>query len=222
MPMAYAAQMGGVCTLIGTSSNLLTDTLAQKHGLAPIGVFEFTKLGALLALAGITYLLLIGRWLLPQKVDAQLPVERDIGKYVAELRVGRDSPVRDRTIEEIGMGEKFGVHALQLLRGEEESWSPRTEKLQVGDVLLVRGEWDKLEEFRKKQELEINPEYTHDDGTDKAKVLVEAMIRACWSRSWSRRPAAPRAAPCPTSTCNGCTTPTCSPSTAAATSCAAP
>ena len=48
MPMAYAAQMGGVCTLIGTSSNLLADSLAQKQGLLPIGVFEMTKLGALL------------------------------------------------------------------------------------------------------------------------------------------------------------------------------
>ncbi|MBS0382083.1 MAG: anion permease, partial [Proteobacteria bacterium] len=42
MPMAFAAQMGGVCTLIGTSSNLLVDSLAQKQGLAPFGIFEFT------------------------------------------------------------------------------------------------------------------------------------------------------------------------------------
>ncbi|HPW03661.1 MAG TPA: SLC13 family permease, partial [Dokdonella sp.] len=64
LPMAYAAQMGGVCTLIGTSSNLLTDSLAQQHGLAGFGVFEFTRLGALLAVVGITYLMLVGRWLL--------------------------------------------------------------------------------------------------------------------------------------------------------------
>ena len=54
LPMAYAAQMGGVCTLIGTSSNLLADSLAQQHGMAGFGVFEFTRLGALLAVVGIT------------------------------------------------------------------------------------------------------------------------------------------------------------------------
>jgi di/tricarboxylate transporter len=176
MPMAYAAQMGGVCTLIGTSSNLLADTLAQKHGMAPIGVFEFTKLGAILALAGITYLLLVGRWLLPQKVDAQLPVERDIGKYVAELRIGRESAIRDKTIEEVGMGEKYGVHPIQLLRGEEELWSPRSEKLQAGDVLLVRGEWDKIEDFRKTARLEHAPEQNYTQEGDDPRVLVEIMV----------------------------------------------
>ena len=176
MPMAYAAQMGGVCTLIGTSSNLLADTLAQKHGMAPIGVFEFTKLGAILALAGITYLLLVGRWLLPQKVDAQLPVERDIGKYVAELRIGRESAIRDKTIEEVGMGEKYGVHPIQLLRGEEELWSPRSEKLQAGDVLLVRGEWDKIEDFRKTTRLEHAPEQNYTQEGDDPRVLVEIMV----------------------------------------------
>ncbi|MGH8211718.1 MAG: SLC13 family permease, partial [Rhodanobacteraceae bacterium] len=70
MPMAYAAQMGGVCTLIGTSSNLLADTLAQKHGLPPFGVFEFTQMGAILAVVGIAYLMLVGRWLLPKQIDA--------------------------------------------------------------------------------------------------------------------------------------------------------
>ena len=176
MPMAYAAQMGGVCTLIGTSSNLLTDTLAQKHGLAPIGVFEFTKLGAILALVGITYLLLVGRWLLPQKVDANLPAEQDIGKYVAELRVGRDSALRDRTIEEIGMGEKYGVHVLELLRGEERQWSPRSYKLQAGDVLLVRGEWGKIEDFRKTVRLEHAPEHGYAQEGDDPRVLVEIMV----------------------------------------------
>src|SRR5579875_2252444 len=87
MPMAFAAQMGGVCTLIGTSSNLLADSLAQKQGLAPFGVFEFTRLGVLLGVAGIVYLMVIGRWLLPKHIDAELPEVLQIGKYVTELKL---------------------------------------------------------------------------------------------------------------------------------------
>ena len=79
MPMAYAAQMGGVCTLIGTSSNLLTDSLAQKYGLPAFGVFEFTGMGALLAMAGMVYLMLVGRWLLPRHIDADEIEEVEIG-----------------------------------------------------------------------------------------------------------------------------------------------
>lgn len=176
MPMAYAAQMGGVCTLIGTSSNLLADSLSQKHGLAPLGVFEFTKLGALLAVAGIIYLMVIGRWLLPKQVDAEMPDVLQVGKYVTELKVMSDSNLVGETIAEAKLGEKHGVYPLELLRGEEHMWSPRTQKLQVGDVLLVRGEWEKLEEFRKQAGLEIDPEFklSRDDG--QARVLMEVMV----------------------------------------------
>jgi len=176
MPMAYAAQMGGVCTLIGTSSNLLADTLAQEQGLAPIGVFEFTKLGAILAVAGISYLMLVGRWLLPKTVDAEMPVEQDIGKYVAELRVTAESSVRDKTIAELHMGEKHGVYPLELLRGEEQQWSPHSQQLVEGDMLLVRGDWDKIEEFRKDARLEHTPEHHYEQDGDDPRVLVEMMV----------------------------------------------
>ncbi len=176
MPMAYAAQMGGVCTLIGTSSNLLVDSLSQKHGLAPLGVFEFTKLGVLLAIAGIIYLMVIGRWLLPKQVDAEAPEMMQVGKYVTELKVMSDSDLVGQTIAEAKLGEKHGVYPLELLRGEEHMWSPRTQKLQVGDVLLMRGEWEKLEEFRKQAGLEIDPEFRHSRDDGQARVLLEVMV----------------------------------------------
>jgi anion transporter len=68
MPMAFAAQMGGVCTLLGTSSNLLADALARGHGLPGFGVFEFASLGSVLAVVGIVYMMLVGRWLLPRSM----------------------------------------------------------------------------------------------------------------------------------------------------------
>ncbi len=176
MPMAYAAQMGGVCTLIGTSSNLLTDTLAQEHGLAPIGVFEFTKLGAILAVAGITYLMVVGRWLLPKQVDAEMPVEQDIGKYVAELRVTADSSLLEKTIADIGMGDKFSVYPLELLRGDEQHLSPRSQQLAEGDVLLVRGDWEKIEDFRKSTKLEHAREHRYEQDGNVPRVLVELMV----------------------------------------------
>ncbi|HEX7129804.1 MAG TPA: SLC13 family permease [Rhodanobacteraceae bacterium] len=176
MPMAYAAQMGGVCTLIGTSSNLLVDTLSQKHGLAPLGVFEFTKLGVLLAVAGILYLMVIGRWLLPRQIEASTPELMQVGKYVTELKVMSDSGLVGQTIAEARLGEKHGVYPLELLRGEEHMWSPRTQKLQVGDVLLMRGEWEKLDEFRKQAKLEIDPEFKHARDDGEARVLLEVLV----------------------------------------------
>ncbi len=175
MPMAFAAQMGGVCTLIGTSSNLLVDSLAQEHGMPPIGIFEFAHMGVLLAIAGIVYLMVIGRWLLPRYFDNEVSCPAQVGKYVTELKVMSDSALVGQTIAEARLGD-LGVYPLELLRGDQHMWSPRTQKLEPGDVLLVRGEWDKLEDFRKHADLEINPEFTHTDGSDKSSVLVEAMI----------------------------------------------
>ncbi|MGH8115907.1 MAG: SLC13 family permease, partial [Rhodanobacteraceae bacterium] len=175
MPMAFAAQMGGVATLIGTSSNLLVDSLGQKQGLAPFGIFEFTPLGVLLAIAGIAYLMVIGRWLLPKHLDNEVAGPLELGKYVTELKVTSGSPLVGQTIAEAGLGEQ-GVYPLELLRGDEHMWSPRTQQLATGDVLLVRGEWDKLEDFRNKQELEHNPDFTHVEGSEQANVLLEVMI----------------------------------------------
>jgi len=176
MPMAYAAQMGGVCTLIGTSSNLLADTLAQKHGMDGFGVFEFTHLGVILAAVGIVYLMLVGRWLLPRHVDADMPEEVDIGKYVTELEVTEESSLIGKSIADAKLGERFGVYPLELLRGENRTWSPRSLQIRAGDVLLVRGDWEKIEDFRRRADLRNAPDahYTHD--TDRSRVMVELMV----------------------------------------------
>ncbi|HEU0277846.1 MAG TPA: SLC13 family permease [Rhodanobacteraceae bacterium] len=175
MPMAFAAQMGGVSTLIGTSSNLLVDSLAQKQGLPAFGIFEFTPLGVLLAIAGIAYLMIVGRWLLPEHLDNESAGPLEVGKYVTELKVTTGSPLVGQTIAEAGLGEQ-GVYPLELLRGDEHMWSPRTQQLATGDVLLVRGEWEKLEDFRHKQELEHNPDFTRIEDGNAANVLLEVMV----------------------------------------------
>jgi di/tricarboxylate transporter len=177
LPMAYAAQMGGVCTLIGTSSNLLADSLARKHGLAPFGVFEFTRMGVLLAVAGIAYLMLVGRWLLPRHIPTEQPAEAEIGTYVTELRVTADSPLIGQTIADVRLGEAFGVYPLELLRGDQHLWSPRSQRLEEGDVLLVRGDWEKIEDLRARMRLDIDPENRYGREESQARTLVEIMVR---------------------------------------------
>ena len=176
MPMAFAAQMGGVCTLIGTSSNLLVDSISRGHGLAGFGMFEFTGMGAVLAVVGIVYMMLVGRWLLPKEVDVDLPQQADIGKYVTELRVGEESSLIGKSIADASLGERYGVYPLELLRGERRMWSPRSQELAVGDVLLVRGDWAKIEEFQRRAGLSSAPELRYAQDKDHPRVLVEVMV----------------------------------------------
>ena len=176
MPMAFAAQMGGVSTLIGTSSNLLVDSIARAHGLAGFGVFEFTAMGAVLAVVGIVYMMLVGRWLLPKEVDVGLPQQTDIGKYVTELRVGEESSLVGKSIADAKLGERYGVYPLELLRGERRMWSPRSQEIAAGDVLLVRGDWAKIEEFQRRAGLSSAPELRYAQDRDHPRVLAEIMV----------------------------------------------
>jgi di/tricarboxylate transporter len=175
--MSYAAQMGGVCTLLGTSSNLLTNSLAVQHGMPEFGVFDFTKLGVVLAIAGIVYLMLIGRWLLPRHIDTDHSENLELGKFVTELRVLADSPLIGESVAAARLGERFGVYVLELLRGDEHLWAPREQELREGDVLLARGDWQRLEEFKQKLKLEIAPVLDLPEPAQAGRrVLIEALV----------------------------------------------
>jgi di/tricarboxylate transporter len=177
IPMSYAAQMGGVCTLLGTSSNLLTNSLAVQHGMPEFGVFDFTKLGVVLAIAGIVYLMLIGRWLLPRHIDTHHSENLELGKFVTELRVLADSPLIGESVAAAKLGERFGVYVLELLRGDEHLWAPREQELREGDVLLARGDWQRLEEFKQKLKLEIAPVLDLPEPAQAGRrVLIEALV----------------------------------------------
>lgn len=178
MPMSFAAQMGGVCTLLGTSSNLLTNSLAVEHGLPGFSVFEFSKLGVPLALAGIVYLMLIGRWLLPRHTDVEFAESYTLGKFVTELKVMAGSPLIGQAIGAAGFSDKYGVHVLELLRGDERRWAPRGQRLQRDDVLIARGDWDRLQEFKHAQKLEIATvaEAGNKGLAGGRRMLIEAMV----------------------------------------------
>ncbi|GAA5232049.1 sodium-coupled transporter [Verticiella sediminum] len=181
IPLSYVSQMAGVCTLVGTSTNLLVNGIARDLGHPGFGMFEFTPLGVICMVVGCLYLLTIGRWLLPDTKASELADSQEIGKYVTELRVMPDAKLLGQTVGEAKLGEEYGVFVLELMRGDEEVWSPRSQVLEEGDVLLARGEWSKLEELCKSQGLELNARTKlkhrrNKDDEDVPQVLTEVMI----------------------------------------------
>ena len=182
IPMSYAAQMGGVCTLIGTSTNLLVNSMAKDLGHPGFGLFDFAPLGLIVMGAGFLYLMLFRRWLLPHHPPSGLAETYELGKYITELRVMEKSPLIGKSVSQAQLAEKHSVYVLELLRGEEKHWSPRAELLREGDVLLVRGDWAKLEALKDTTRLELDSEFklkdsqfTGEDG-DAAQVLAEVMV----------------------------------------------
>ncbi|MCK9510018.1 MAG: SLC13 family permease [Pigmentiphaga sp.] len=178
IPLSYVSQMAGVCTLVGTSTNLLVNAMAKDLGHPGFSMFEFTSLGVICMAAGCLYLLTIGRWLLPESRGGELVDHYELGKYITELRVMPESSLIGTSVGEAKLSEEFGVFVLELLRGDEKVWSPRSQTLEEGDVLLARGDWSKLDELRKEAGLEVNAEFKLKQRAfeEVDQVLTEVMV----------------------------------------------
>ena len=140
MPLSFATILGGTCSLIGTSTNIITDGVAQQAGMEPFGLFEITMPGAVMAVIGVVYYYFIGRHLLPDRQtlsDALIePAQR---KFLTELLIPEGSPLIGKSITEAGFSKKRGQRVVDLVR-DDVSFDPQhgEPKLQARDRLVLR------------------------------------------------------------------------------------
>ena len=178
IPLSYVAQMAGVFTLIGSSTNLLVNSVAKDLGHSGFSMFEFLPLAAICATAGCLYLLTFGRWLLPDVRSADLDNLYEFGHYITELKISAESKLLGSTVEQAQLSKNYNVYVLELLREGEKYWSPRAQELQEGDILLTRGVWSDLETLKDEQKLDFNTQTDFQlkgEKQDKS-VLAEVMI----------------------------------------------
>ena len=178
IPLSYAAQFGGVCTLIGTSTNILVSDIAAQQGARAFTMFELGQVGLPLTLAGVVFIMLFGRWLLPTHPDQSLPDTYGIGDYVSDLRVRAGSPLIGKTLREARFGDDEGVQVIELLRDEQRLWSRRSDAIRAGDVLRVAAPLEKLEALRSRPGLEMDAEFLVTDAprNQQDMQLIEALI----------------------------------------------
>ena len=193
IPLSFASQFGGVCTLIGTSTNLLVNSIAQQSGVGGFSMFEFTHLGLLMFAAGTLYFLFVGRWLLPARNTNQLTANYQLGEHVTELRVMSGSPLIGKSVVDAKLGATHDVTLLEILRGEHKLWFPAHEPLREGDLLLVRGAVTKLMDLKNSTRLEIEPQFKLQDESLEGQDLdlTSSCWPACCPWAWRWRKPAP-------------------------------
>lgn len=160
IPLSYASMVGGMLTLIGTSTNLVASDVSARLLGRPFSMFEFTALGAIVFLTGAGYLLLVGHRLIPERIEATdgLLAEYEMGEYLTEVVVTDGSPLVGRPVETIDGAFPADVAVVRLLRdGREVDDSTAETAIDGGDTLIVRARPDRIQRLISTQGLSITP-----------------------------------------------------------------
>lgn len=177
MPLSFSSLFGGVCTLIGTSTNIIVSSLAEQYGQRPFGMFEFSHFGLIILGTGTAYMLLVGVRLLPGKeVGEDLRKLFGIGDYLVEIELTPDAKSVGTVLADSPLLRDIDIRKVEVFRnGRLLDEPPDQLVLQAGDHLKVRCG---LDAFRKLHERKgISLRHDRDQGeTTEASVFVEAVI----------------------------------------------
>ncbi len=159
MPLSFAAMFGGVCTLIGTSTNILVSSIAEEYGHPAIGMFEMSPLGLIFFGAGALYMLLVGIRLIPDRRRTEgLGEQYGMAEYLLEVVIGPDAASVGHPIASSPLVKELKVDVLDLIRGEERiPFPPPALVIQAGDILRLRASVAEVTALQERQGITIRP-----------------------------------------------------------------
>ena len=181
IPLSYAAILGGTLTLVGTSTNLLVNTIfiaTSDH--SPLGMFEFMKYGIILLIIGLLYILFIAPKLLPSRtVTSSLTKSYHLGGYLTEMKIRAESPLVGQTCMDRGINRNYDVMVLDILRdGKMITDMIRLTTLREDDVLFVRGTLDNFLRMKEVEKVALltDEKLTQEELEQEDNVLVECIL----------------------------------------------
>ena len=179
IPLSYAAIFGGICTLIGTSTNLVVHGMMLNHGMEGFSFFEIGKIGLPVAVVGILYFTLWGHRLLPSRKDSITQFEESTRKFVVELKVASNYPHKGKSVEQAELRNLQGLFLFQILRnGETIAPVSPDELIKEGDRLFFTGLPDTIYELQKTpglnviEDVEFDPRNIDSDKLKTFEVVV--------------------------------------------------
>jgi len=180
MPLSYISILGGTCTLIGSSTNLLVSSLAVEAGEEPFSVFELAWVGVPLFLAGLVYVVLVPMRRAPEREAGEsLTRKYHISSYLTEVQVPAGSPLIGRTVLEEELSERFRLNVLEIVRGGRKiAVDIRGTPLQADDMLIVRGAMDDIVACKEQYGLLLLSDIKlgDEDLSDASNILIEIQL----------------------------------------------
>lgn len=180
MPLSFAAILGGMCTLIGTSTNLIVHGLAIAHGFAPMGLFQITALGLPCCVVGLVYIVFAAKHLLPKAAAADaMPNEADLRQYAVQMIVEPRSPLVGKTIAQAGLRHLPGLYLAEIEReGQLMPAVGPDQVLRARDRLSFVGKLDSVVDLRQMRGLSPATDQVNklSNSPSGARCLVEAVV----------------------------------------------
>lgn len=177
LPMAYASILGGTCTLIGTSTNVAVSGYMAKAKMEPVGIFEIAPAGIVIVITGTIFLLLFGRYLLPNNKEVDFAESDAVRDYMTEILVKPESHLINQRMFRSDLS-KMGFRILKVRRGEELFVPAYSSRFAEGDILLVSGPLESLVKVKSQEGIEIKPDWKLGDVKlpDEQTNIVEAVV----------------------------------------------
>ena len=180
MPMSFASMFGGVCTLIGTSTNILVSSITEQRGLPPFSMFEIAPLGLIMFAAGSIYMLTVGIRLIPERrTKGDLIETFSLQEYISEIVLLDNATSVGHAIKDAPLVKEIDLAIIEIERGDEMiSVPPPDLILRSGDVLRVRCDLEKLKKIQSRQGVMFKPQFkwSDEDVETVDTKLVEAVV----------------------------------------------
>ncbi|WMJ73743.1 SLC13 family permease [Cytophagaceae bacterium ABcell3] len=157
IPLSFASIFGGMCTLIGSSTNILVDGVARQHGEEGFTMFTLAPAGVTLLFAGMLYMMFAGRKLLPDRKDSDSN-NYHLRDYIIEIELFEDARSSNKRIREAPLVTEYEMDILEVIRGEDVFSLPSGDFiLKSGDILKVRSNVERLQKLKDKLKIKLHP-----------------------------------------------------------------
>lgn len=155
MPISFAGILGGSCTLMGTSTNLIVNSVSKDLGAEPFGFFEFSLYGLVFLGIGVVYMTIASRWL-PTESKKNLDETYDLGSFLTTVTIKEDSPLINKRIEETFFYKDPEITIMKLFRKGQVTNNPGPYiSFHAGDNLLLLCDIETLSRLKETEGLEI-------------------------------------------------------------------